>query len=632
MKKLFYLLCLLSLVPFFNIQPAKAISYNELVLEQTSVNVDGLGSASGNISLNPNPILVCDGSTYSTVTVNAYAAVSYEVRIDSPTGTLFSLKAAKDQLSQSTGNWVTNGMNFYLVDSINKTVLAHTKAVFSQEGCNISNRDSVFNTLKSVTWYEFGPTFEQSMKNLQVASSEIKKAGFNAVWIVVPWAELNPKPLATFSQYNDASFKVLKDTVDILKNQNIKIMFGLNYLGNGWAPEGIDYCNWISNSQMYNSFEKYVQEVMSRFLGYENDIYFLVFTENAENCLIDTYTNAKNNATALRATLGSLPSRLPTNLKGKFKIGYHDYNLINLNWAEGETPILFPNAFDFVSMVAYDLEKKKDFEINSEILLRAKRFKNLYPNTPLVLGEFGARSCSSVDDYEQARVLVSILKTADELKMGYNLWGWKPTSVDACSKLLSGYGYYIVGSDGLPRISGKIIASFLGGSIGPVVPETDSTVVYLLNSIKPTTTPIDITPPYTNKLNFPSGTLVNERGTIYFISGHSKIPFTNWQAFVGLGYVLKNVVIGSLDNYVKSETYFITSSNQDHPWGSWLLYNGTVFYAHESGLIGVPSYEIFLQNGGNLKYLVKANKQDIAVLNSKAALPVMESNDSRIYK
>lgn len=147
--------------------------------------------------------------------------------------------------------------------------------------------------------------------------------------------------------------------------------------------------------------------------------------------------------------------------------------------------------------------------------------------------------------------------------------------------------------------------------------------------------PATSTPAVSLPLNtspYPSGSLVNDSGTIYFINGTTKIPFTNWQAFVGLGYSLQNVTNDDLSAYTPSSSYMITTASADHPWGSWLLYNGTVYYSHENGLIGVPSAEIFLQNGGDWKYVVKANKYDIEKLGANPNLPVLNFDDSRVNK
>jgi Domain of unknown function (DUF4214) len=133
-------------------------------------------------------------------------------------------------------------------------------------------------------------------------------------------------------------------------------------------------------------------------------------------------------------------------------------------------------------------------------------------------------------------------------------------------------------------------------------------------------------------LAYSSGSLVNDNGTIYFICGNNKIPFTNWNAFIGLGYLPGNVVNGSLSAYALSTSYFLSSPNVQHPWCSWLYYNGTVYYSHESGLIAVPSWEVFLNNGGQSKFIVKANSFDVQVLQNNPNLPLLVSNDSRVYK
>jgi hypothetical protein len=129
---------------------------------------------------------------------------------------------------------------------------------------------------------------------------------------------------------------------------------------------------------------------------------------------------------------------------------------------------------------------------------------------------------------------------------------------------------------------------------------------------------------------YASGGLVNDHGTIYFIRGTVKVPFTNWAAFVGLGYSSKNVVAGDLTNYTPSQTYVIKTANAEHPWGSWLSYKGTVYYSTQGGLIGVPSAEVFTSNGGQWPFVVKANKYDIAALQSVPNLPVLADADPRV--
>ena len=130
---------------------------------------------------------------------------------------------------------------------------------------------------------------------------------------------------------------------------------------------------------------------------------------------------------------------------------------------------------------------------------------------------------------------------------------------------------------------------------------------------------------------FPSASLVNSGGTIYFISGTYAIPFTNFAAFKGLGYSLANVVDGDVSIYQAPQSYAISTAGDVHPWGSWLSYKGTIYYSHESGLIGVPNMDVFTSNGGDLKYVVPANSYDLAVLNQNPNLEPLDVSDSRVY-
>lgn len=130
--------------------------------------------------------------------------------------------------------------------------------------------------------------------------------------------------------------------------------------------------------------------------------------------------------------------------------------------------------------------------------------------------------------------------------------------------------------------------------------------------------------------SFESGSLVDENGTIYLISGSVKIPFTNFEAFKGLGYSLKNVVKGNLSNYTLATSYFISTAEQEHPWGSWLLYKGVVYLSTQTGLVAVPSWDVFLANGGKSSLILNANKYDIAQIKPEAEVGLIVVKDSRV--
>ncbi len=131
---------------------------------------------------------------------------------------------------------------------------------------------------------------------------------------------------------------------------------------------------------------------------------------------------------------------------------------------------------------------------------------------------------------------------------------------------------------------------------------------------------------------YPTGTLVNQSGTIYLIIGGDAVPFTNFAAFTGLGYQLKYVTKNSIAGYRVATSYRIESPSQAHPWGSWLRVDAThYYYAHETGLIRSPSPTTFYDNGGQGKFILPANAADLAVLAAYPDLAPLVSHDSRVY-
>jgi hypothetical protein len=142
----------------------------------------------------------------------------------------------------------------------------------------------------------------------------------------------------------------------------------------------------------------------------------------------------------------------------------------------------------------------------------------------------------------------------------------------------------------------------------------------------------ETSPEGTSGLPLATGTLVDENGTIYFIEGktRTKIPFTNFDAFKGLGYNLKNVIKADVSNYRKSNSYMIQSKDEAHPYGSWVLYNKTIYYmAADNTAVGIPTWNTFLANGGGQSLIVPANAADIAVIQKSGSVPVLEMNDIR---
>ena len=63
-----------------------------------------------------------------------------------------------------------------------------------------------------------------------------------------------------------------------------------------------------------------------------------------------------------------------------------------------------------------------------------------------------------------------------------------------------------------------------------------------------------------------------------------------------------------------------------HAPGAWLVQGKTVYYVTSGGLVPVPTWKIFLSNGGKSSLLQSANSADLNL----PMLPLMIAHDSRV--
>lgn len=117
-----------------------------LVDPGTGVTVDVISvSLKEAMAAGPSPIPVSPGATAGTTNISWYVPGhnATEVHLNSPSGPLFTSGGATG--TADTGNWVTEGMTFYLVDSSNSEVLgSYTMHLDSSGSTPPSNQTSPF--------------------------------------------------------------------------------------------------------------------------------------------------------------------------------------------------------------------------------------------------------------------------------------------------------------------------------------------------------------------------------------------------------------------------------------------------------------------------------------------------------
>lgn len=124
---------------------------------------------------------------------------------------------------------------------------------------------------------------------------------------------------------------------------------------------------------------------------------------------------------------------------------------------------------------------------------------------------------------------------------------------------------------------------------------------------------------------YKNGQLIKEGGTIYIVYRNMKSGFATFTAFIGFGFKLSNVIdVGN--SGLANSGYIISTSNTSHPWGTWIKSGQTVYFMHETGLIPVPDWDTFINNGGQADFIVKANLRDFQL----PILSVMVFDDARL--
>ncbi len=103
-------------------------------------------SATATLAASPSTIVTPNGSWLGTTTLswNAPGHSNVQLRVSSPTGTVFSGGGSTG--TATTGNWVSDGLTFYLVDGNTHAVLATTVVHVNQDGASTTSPGNVGST------------------------------------------------------------------------------------------------------------------------------------------------------------------------------------------------------------------------------------------------------------------------------------------------------------------------------------------------------------------------------------------------------------------------------------------------------------------------------------------------------
>lgn len=115
------------------------------------------------------------------------------------------------------------------------------------------------------------------------------------------------------------------------------------------------------------------------------------------------------------------------------------------------------------------------------------------------------------------------------------------------------------------------------------------------------------------------GSLINDKGTVYLITNGQREGFTTAANFLGLGYSFSNVLAG--DTSFMTSGPVISSSDIAHPAGTLVNQAGTVYLLTATGKQGIPSLAVFNSWGYSFSKVAPANSYDNALPMSSGIMP-----------
>lgn len=414
--------------------------------------------------------------------------------------------------TRSCANGVLSGSNNYTYTAC-------------REDANLSNvRANLKKFLPyvwSVTWY---PWFSNALRTdpanrglalFKTQIGTIKAQGFNTVWLGgFAWFYLQPTP----GVWNEKALSALKAHLDVLKENNMRAIIQLNYVGPGYAPQGISGCTWMNDPAQVQKFDDFVTGLGGELARYNYMIYYSVFTEQTNGCLAargqynlykglqlsaDGSTSVPVNVATqqaahdadvhavnqmLKQSVGRVTKYLPSAVRKQMFIGIHDA-LISRGQITDDGPAENPIDFDFFSFVHYPNYSElaafpSDAQIASSttaygIVFDAletdrKNVRRLYPDVPLLLGEFGWDAWDPVakqptlkqDSPARNLAHTTMVEWSVLKKIGFNVWGWLPLNLDNPSDTPYGMGLSLTMPDANLKTSSPTLTSVLAAIKG----------------------------------------------------------------------------------------------------------------------------------------------------------------------
>lgn len=325
----------------------------------------------------------------------------------------------------------------------------------------------------STTWYPYfnntvGVDPVRGLQLLEIEIDRIKAAGLNTLWMGgnAIWKALQPRP----GEWDEVQFQNLTKLLELMKKKNMRAIYQFNYVGPGFSPEGIDGCKWFQDSNQVQKFTQFSTELVGRLQAYNHMIYYMVYTEQSKQCLLDLglnyyykgyrmdslthsttlpdqepyqtyqYNDVHKVNNYLKQSIGRFTKQMPRAIRNLAFIGIHDVTVSDGHITD-DTPVEGPSDFDYFSFAYYPEESEVKNQSNyphvlTSLSARLQRIRLFYPETPILLGEFGwtgwdGKNFGAIQHSLDRNVAhEAMIDWSIANKVGFNVWGWLPRYLD----------------------------------------------------------------------------------------------------------------------------------------------------------------------------------------------------------
>lgn len=338
-------------------------------------------------------------------------------------------------------------------------------------------------------------------------------AGFNSVWVVNVWAEFQPSLSPPI--WEESRIKWLREVCKIAQREGLSVILVLGYVGEGWAPKGLDAEVWPLIPEQVEYYIAFLRRMVRETRDFPNLVYLLASEEILPATLLyhpdkrdecrkafvnwaktknpdinywnrrwgtsltwETFkplsTNERSRwemwmdhylwyASILREILPPMVKAIREERPDAI-VGFHDFLLDPVlpppSTADASIPI--PNPFDFYSLGYYLDPKKSLLENLSLMQSKIDLARRLYPGLPLWMGELGA-DVEAVGEKKQRDWLSIAISSLKEQGIGYSIWNWRHYIERGTSS------FSLLREDGSPRPALEVVKR-LNKEITPPLP------------------------------------------------------------------------------------------------------------------------------------------------------------------